>query len=125
MNRDWQTVTENKQIQQSVTFFFFEIPTTGLLSCTSLPFDSGVGGTPPSALSCLSALVLSISSLGQVDAGSLLELVRTPLPIPAHLHSHLNTPIHIFLTSLIIYPELEYISVLLVSLLRFERVSLH
>jgi hypothetical protein len=117
MNKDWHTVTENKQIQQSVTFFFLEGPTTGLLPCTSLPLDSGVGGTPPSALSCLRALVLSISFRRQVELGSLLELIRTPLPIPTHLHPHLDTPIHVFLTSLIIHPELEYIPVLIVSLL--------
>ena len=51
------------------------------------------------------------------DRRSSLELVRTPLPIPTHFHSHLDTSIHIFLTSLVIYPELEYIPVLIVSLL--------
>jgi hypothetical protein len=125
MNKDWQTVTENKQIQQSVTFFFLEGPTTGLLPCTSLPFDSGVGGTPPRAFNCLRALVLSISFLRHIELGSSLELVRSPLPIPSHLHSHLDTSIHILLTSLVIYPELKYIPVLIVSLLRFERLSLH
>jgi hypothetical protein len=80
----------------------------GLLPSMALPFDSGVGGTPPSALSCLRALVLLLSfSLRRGDEmGSLLELVCASLPIPTHLNSHLDTSIHILLTSLIIHPEL-------------------
>jgi hypothetical protein len=38
--------------------------------------------------------------------GSLLELVRTPLPIPSKLHAHLDTSIHVLLTSLIINSKL-------------------
>jgi len=60
MKRDWQTVTENRQIQQSVTFvFFFDGPTVGLAFSVALPLDSGVAGTPPSALSWFRALVLA------------------------------------------------------------------
>ena len=56
MNSDWQTVTENKQMQQSVTLalaFFAEVD-----PATSAAFPFGSGVTPPSALSCLSAFVL-------------------------------------------------------------------
>lgn len=52
MKSDWQTVTENKQIQQSVTLAF------AFLLCVSFPLLSGTDASPPSALSCLRALVL-------------------------------------------------------------------
>lgn len=58
MKSDWQTVTEKRQIQQSVT-----LPLDFLLMLAAdesplLPLLSGVMGAPPSALSCLRALVL-------------------------------------------------------------------
>jgi hypothetical protein len=62
MNKDWQTVTENKQIQQSVTLaFFFMADGPRLAPSACFPLDSGVGGTPPSALSWFNAFVLPIS----------------------------------------------------------------
>ena len=89
----------------------------GLAPSACLPLDSGVGGTPPSALSCFSAFVLDISFWLDVQAlDSLLELVGCSLPIPSKLDSHLDTSIHIFLAALIIDTQLEYIAVLLISL---------
>jgi hypothetical protein len=60
MNSDWHTVTENKQMQQSVTLALVFLPdgTSALaLAPELLPLDSTTA-PPPSALSCLSALVL-------------------------------------------------------------------
>lgn len=57
MKSDWQTVTENRQIQQSVTLAldFLLI----LLAPSPFVLLSGVeGAAPPSALSCLRAFVL-------------------------------------------------------------------
>ena len=53
---DWQTVTENKQIQQSVTLVFLDrlgVPVSFLLV---LPLV--LGASPPRALSCRRAFVL-------------------------------------------------------------------
>ena len=58
MKSDWQTETENRQMQQSVTLALaFRDEVDGLMSVI-LPF-AGVSGAPPRALSCLSAFVLS------------------------------------------------------------------
>lgn len=60
MNSDWHTVTENKQMQQSVTLaLVFRPGATSALALAPelLPLDSATA-PPPSALSCLSALVL-------------------------------------------------------------------
>ena len=53
MKSDWQTVTENKQIQQSVTLAFLLDNEIGDDSAAALPLLS-----PPSALSCFKAFVL-------------------------------------------------------------------
>jgi hypothetical protein len=52
MKSDWQTVTENKQMQQSVECSFFE----------ALSFDADLP-PPPKAFSCFNALVLRRVSL--------------------------------------------------------------
>lgn len=57
MNRLWQIVTENRQMQQSVTLCL-----TSFLPLLPEPPAAGAGETasvpPPKALSCLRALVL-------------------------------------------------------------------
>lgn len=57
MKSDWHTVTENKQIQQSVTLAFFLVdePVAVVDLASAL---SAFSSPPPSALSCFKALVL-------------------------------------------------------------------
>lgn len=60
MKRDWQTVTENRQIQQSVTLALPFLVEEGVARAADLPLLSGVA--PPRALSCFKAFVLRFSA---------------------------------------------------------------
>ena len=108
MKRDWQTVTENKQMQQSVTLaFFLPVDMVPGRRSVDFPLFSGVEGAPPSALSWRRAFVLIISYQSPSRArGSLLEFVSSTLPFSTHLDPHLYTSEHILVTSLVIYSEL-------------------
>ena len=97
MNSDWHTVTENRQMQQSVTLVFL----------LRLGVSVLLGVSPPSALSWRSAFVLP-SAGPRCD---LLELVGAPLPVPPQLDAHLDAPKHVLLPALIVDAELEYIAV--------------
>lgn len=124
MNSDWQTVTEKRQMQQSVTFVlpFLALPLTGLSGALI-----GVLGPPPRAFSCLSALVLLVSLESLRTLRSLLELIGRSLPFAPHLYPHLYTAKHVLVSTLIVHAELQDIAILFVSssTRRPERVVSH
>lgn len=111
MKSDWQTVTENKQMQQSVTLaFFFPLDASAPARSACLPLPSGVDGAPPRALSWRSALVLDCQPLSlchSLDEGvDVLEFVRAPLPFPSQLHAHLDAAVHVLVATLIVHSKL-------------------
>ena len=79
MKSDWQTVTENRHMQQSVTLALALRDDTG--ESVGLPLIS-----PPSALSCFRAFVLNHLLAGFQERcehmSDPLELVGSALPFP-------------------------------------------
>ena len=89
---------------------FFALPLTGLSGALV-----GVLRPPPSAFNCFSALVLAVSFSAQRLAISSLEFIGCPLPFTSDLDSHLDTAEHILVSALVVYSELQDVSVLVIS----------